>query len=68
MELCAKCRLREVEYVNEGGMCELCWIDWWVDGMKIENPHEKAKYRREVRADLRKKRKRKGQATQNKAG
>ena len=67
MKLCADCGLREVEYVIRQGICEICWIDWWVDGMGLEG-REKAAYRRELKADLRKRKKRKAVATKHKAG
>jgi len=51
---------KPAEYILEGGLCETCWIDWWIEGLHIENPRERAKVRRDVRATLRKRRKRKG--------
>lgn len=45
MDRCAKCKVREVEYDIEGGICANCWIDWWVDGMGLKG-REKEDYRR----------------------
>lgn len=48
---CTKCRLREIEYVIQGGICEVCWIDWWCGGVfnKDMDARERAAYRREVK-------------------
>lgn len=63
-EKCTDCGKPKVEYVIRGGICENCWIDWWVEGMGLEG-REKEAYRREVKADLRKKKKRKGRVTRD---
>jgi len=61
---CVRCGLREATYVSPEDVCENCWIEWWVDGMGLEG-REKAAYRRELKADLRKQKKRKARAESN---
>ena len=48
---CAKCGLRETAYVIQGGICEVCWIDWWCEGVfnKDMGARERAAYRQEVK-------------------
>lgn len=51
--ICARCNdpSREVEYVIQGGICEPCWIDWWVSGFREEERQEERREVEEMLAD-----------------
>lgn len=52
---CTKCGQREAEYDAPGVWCEICWVDWWCEGIyrKDWSRRERARYRRELQNDLR---------------
>lgn len=35
--LCEKCGEREAEFVSPGNWCEVCWAEWWFEGMLPED-------------------------------
>jgi len=51
---CTKCGLREAEYVVPGNWCEVCWIDWWCEGIfkKDWDARERAAFRRDVKRQI----------------
>jgi hypothetical protein len=40
--VCEKCGKHPVKYDSPSNLCFYCWTEWWVDGLEIEDPIERA--------------------------
>ena len=51
---CTKCGLREAKYDAPGVWCEVCWMDWWCEGVfnKDMDARERAAYRRDLKKTI----------------